>query len=96
MRAFGILPTDAERFDDLPEAIRQEITLAYPTTAPDELAGVASCVGSYVGSRWGRNRLQGPTAAHLVTEPARLAARVSTTDGFVLFNRNLKCLGFGA
>jgi hypothetical protein len=92
--AFAILPTDAIAVADVPDEWEGRVRVTYPTTGPDLLAAVRE----YVLARWGGEpgaRTQ-PTALREFRDAARAAAALSATDGYVVLNRRLRVLGFGA
>lgn len=89
---FAILPTEATEAASIPPEIRSGIRFAYPTNAPDLLGRLSA----YVQSRWGAGALTRLTTLRSLTDAAFAAARLSATDGFVILNRFLRVLGFGA
>ncbi len=90
--AFALLPTDAHNAPGMPGPWRDQIDIAYPTSAPHLLEQIAG----FVETRWGKNSQSRIVAVRTVSDAAYSLARLSATDGFVLLNRHLKVLGFGA
>ncbi|MCP3860802.1 MAG: hypothetical protein GY704_14215, partial [Phycisphaeraceae bacterium] len=90
--AFAVLPTDAGNLESMPGGWGPLLKVTYPTSRPDVLASIAQ----YVHARWGTSSTARHTALQTLTDTADAVARLSGTDGFVILNRRLCVLGFGA
>jgi hypothetical protein len=90
--AFAVLPSDARSVDELPEDWTGRLQVTYPTGEPDLLRSVLE----YVEARWGAAGGERHTALQAFLDAANAVSALSGTDGFVVMNRGLRVLGFGA
>lgn len=90
--AFAVLPTDATGVGELPSEWSGRLQVTYPTGGPDLFRAVLE----YVEARWGDSGVARHTALQGFTDAANAVSALSATDGFVLMNRGLRVLGFGA
>jgi hypothetical protein len=86
------MPTDADNVGGLRSEWRRQLQVAWPADGP----ALLDHLGDYVAARWGTSTLARYSALQALTDAAFTVSRLSATDGFVLLNRRLRTVGFGA